>query len=562
MRSLFQSAEPHTKLAGGRARAQVMVSATLVFLLMAMIALPVQPGRAATNDVSFLDPTFGSGGKVTTDFFADLDVIEDMTIQPDGRIVVAGDVYSPQTSFDLAVARYNANGTLDATFGSGGKVTLDFFGREDDGIAIAVQRDGKLVVAGLTFDAQDALLASPDARSQSSLVVARFNANGALDLSFGGGRGWVVAEFGGSSYANDVAIQSDGRIVVVGHATSNRNAPRIGSATDMLIARYNSDGSPDTTFGGIGRVFTDFSEGNDSANSVALQADGRIVVAGSTSGKFALARYNNDGSLDSSFGSGGKLTNDFMSAGGSAASVAIQADGRIIAAGTSGSSFALARYNANGALDATFGSGGKVLANFGGTSVGYDLALQRDGRLILGGYVTRATGTDFAVARLNANGSFDTTFGAGGIVTADFFSKNDFAYAVGIQCDGRIVVAGSDSKTDEGDFALIRINPFDYCVQDDSNGTVLLVSVNSGDYLFFDLRKNVSLYGRGQITVNSCKITLTDAGPTPKQPDRSVQALVNPCMRTGSASVQIYATGATYSIFDSDFSNSVCACAH
>ena len=532
-----------------------------VFLLMAMIALPVRPSRAAMMDASFLDPTFGVGGKVTTDFFAKLDVIEDMTIQPDGRIVAAGDVYSPQSGFDLAVARYNADGTLDQTFGSGGKVTLDCFGREDDGIAIAVQRDGKIVVAGLTFGARSSSLAAPDARDRSSLVVARFNANGTLDASFGGGRGWLVAQFDGVASANDVAIQSDGRIVVVGQGVSGRNAPTIGGGADFVVIRYNSDGSPDTSFGGGGVVFTDFAEGSDFADSVALQADGRIVVAGSSSLKFALARYNSDGSLDVSFGSGGKVTNDSMAAGGNAKSVAIQSDGRIVAAGVSGSNFALARYNPNGTLDSTFGSAGNVIGSFGGTSVGYDLAIQRDGRLILGGYVSRTTGYDFAVARLNTNGSFDTTFGAGGVITADFYGKADFAYAVGIQCDGRIVVAGSDANTDEGDFALIRINPFDYCVQDDTNGNVLLVSVNSGDYLFFDFRKTVVLFGRGKIAVNSCKITLADAGPNPKQPDRNVQATVNPCARTGSASVQVTATGATYSIFDSDLTNSVCACA-
>ncbi|MFH1140349.1 MAG: delta-60 repeat domain-containing protein, partial [Chloroflexota bacterium] len=261
-------------------------------------------------------------------------------------------------------------------------------------------------------------------------ALARCNADGSLDTSFGIG-GKMTTDFGDSGdFVGLVAIQSDGKIVAAGQ-----------SDYDFALARFNADGSLDTTFGTSGKVTTDFG-GDDAGESMAIQSDGAIVMVGwSNAGgnaDFALARYNANGSLDTSFGTGGKVTTDF---GGNShgLSVAIQGDGRIVVSGNavvgSPSDFALARYNANGSLDTTFGAGGKVTTDFGGAGgadSGNSVAIQSDGRIVVAGFSNAGGFNDFALARYNANGILDTTFGTGGKVTTDF-EGDDVGSSVAIQ---------------------------------------------------------------------------------------------------------------------------------
>src|SRR5262245_24661714 len=212
-------------------------------------------------------------------------------------------------------------GALDPTFGTGGKVTTDLQGSsQDDGQAVAVQADGKIVVAG-SFQGID-------------FAVVRYNADGTLDATFGTG-GKVITNFGPgftTDAAQDLAIQSDGKIVVVGSSTNS-----VG--TDFAVARYNADGTLDASFGTGGLVTTNFGGTSlDAAQGVAIQADGKIVVTGSSNSAspqddFAVVRYNADGSLDTGFGTGGKVTTDFAGSIDDAFAVALQADGKIVAAG-------------------------------------------------------------------------------------------------------------------------------------------------------------------------------------------------------------------------------------
>ena len=219
----------------------------------------------------------------------------------------------------------------------------------------------------------------------------------------------------------------------------------------MALALHAADGDLDVTFGIGGEVTTDFSGGNDYAFALALQSDGRIVAAGGTSSGFALARYNPDGSLDNGFGSGGKVITAY-SAGASA--VAIQPDGKIVVAGGS----LLVRYNTDGSFDPTFGSGGKVIQpGFGGFSI--SLLLQADKKIVAVG--TMFTPGDFALVRYNSDGSLDPGFGSGGIVTTDFSGRDDEAYASALQSDGKIIAAGRTTTTvgeSVGFFALARYN--------------------------------------------------------------------------------------------------------
>ena len=411
----------------------------LYVLLTLSLVTPVLVALAAAGD---LDPTFGTGGKVTTDFGGD-DAAFAVALQNDGKVVVAGFAILPGSEWRFAVGRYDANGALDSTFGAGGKVTTDL-GGANLAHSVAIQSDGKIVAAG---------------DSAGGFALARYTINGSLDSTFGSG-GKVTTPFGFTAAGRSVAIQSDGKIVVAG---------LVGiSAIDVAVARYDVDGSLDSTFGTGGKVTTDFGA-NDIGDSVAIQNDGKIVVAGYTTsgladsgtGDFIVARYETDGSLDTTFGTGGKVTTDF-GGGEEARSVSIQSNGRIVVAGNSdaagggtGSDFALARYNTDGSLDTTFGTGGKVTTDFAGAETGYEVAAQSDGRIAMAGHTSSPAGSDFAVARYNSDGSLDTTFGTGGKVTTDFGDVEP-GLALVVQSDRKIIVAGLTEGGGDRDFAAAR----------------------------------------------------------------------------------------------------------
>lgn len=416
---------------------------------------PVQ--AAAAGD---LDPAFDTDGKVSTDFFGEADSALDMVIQPDGRIVAAGSARNAGSNVDFALARYNRDGSLDASFGTAGKVTTDFLNIFDQANALALQPDGKIVAAGISRDQMD----------RADFALARYNSDGSLDASFGSA-GKVVTDFAGDlDTAGGIALQPDGRIVAAG-------ASLVGMNGDFALVRYNSDGSLDASFGVGGKVTTDFFGFGDSANNVRLLPDGRIIAAGSafrssTLVDFALARYNSDGSLDPSFGVNGKVTTDFFGFSDTASALIIQSDGRVVAAGgannlnSTGLDFALARYNGDGSLDSSFGDGGKTTTDFLGIlDAAADVALQPDGRIVAVGFASNdrfGLLVDIALSRYDTNGRLDTGFGNGGKVITEFSGDSDGANAVAIQADGQIVVAGTafdGSVFDESansDFALAR----------------------------------------------------------------------------------------------------------
>jgi uncharacterized delta-60 repeat protein len=316
-------------------------------------------------------------------------------------------------------------------------------------------------------------------------ALARYNVDGSLDATFGGG-GRVTTDFGGSDAASAVTIQSDGKIVAAGR----------GGGGDFALARYNVDGSLDATFGSGGRVTTNFG-GFDSALGVALQADGKIVAAGGggSGSDFALARYNADGSLDVSFGSGGTVTTN-VTAFEAATAAAVQSDGKIVTTGSTFSSgfqqFALIRYNADGSLDTGFGAGGIITTDFGlGSGFGGALAVQEDGKIVAAG----RAGTDFLVARYNADGSPDASFGSGGNVTTDFGGTLfDAAFGVDLQSNGKIVAAGTPFGGPSPDFALARYNADGSLDASFGNGGTVTT-----DFGGFDVAFGVRLQADGKI---------------------------------------------------------------
>jgi uncharacterized delta-60 repeat protein len=397
---------------------------------------------------------------VTTDFVASGDDNADaVAVQLDGKLVAAGQA-TINGGLDFALARYNRNGTLDASFGTGGKVTTNFGSPFDGARSVAVQRDGKIVAAGgsVINSFNDFALAR---YNSNGTLDNSFGTGGKVITDFACATASICGNAGVSAQAYSVAVQPDGKLVVAGEAN-------IDGGDDFALVRYNSNGTLDTTFGRSGKVTTDFGLLQQGfsyalAYSVAVQTDGKLVVAGQAAINgvydFALARYNSNGTLDTTFGTGGKVTSNFASPNDGAFSVAVQPDGKIVAAGFAGFDFALARYNSNGTLDASFGTGGKVMTDIAGRNdAAFAAAIRRDGKIVAAGRTFINGGFHSGLARYNSNGTLDTTFGAGGKVTTNFGGYDDQVSSVAVQAEGKIVAAGGATLNGGSDFALARYN--------------------------------------------------------------------------------------------------------
>jgi uncharacterized delta-60 repeat protein len=439
-----------------------------------------------------LDNTFSSDGKQTTNFVAtNVDEAHAVAIQSDGKIVVVGetDYYSYFGTIDrIAIVRYNVDGSLDKSF-SGDGIELDETFTFGTANSVAIQKDQKIVVATAgeensdfhpflvrykpngsldsTFgnNGTESTIATGEAKSiaiqsdgkivamGSNFNVARFNTNGSLDNSFSKD-GKQTTDFDGQTgSSNSLAIQSNGKIILSGYtgAYSNYN---------FALVRYNSNGSPDNSFSGDGKQVDDFESKNDIANSLALQTDGKIVVAGS-----AFIRYNTDGNLDNAFNKNGKLPTNVNSGYTVYTSSKIQKDEKIVVAGQTwnGSNFYsfLVRYNRNGSIDSTFSAVGIQQIELS------LIEIANDGKIVV------ARG-DTTLARYNTDGSPDHSFSKDGI------QQNDFKIAsIAIQNDGKIVVAGGSY-----DFTVARYNldgSLDKSFSDDGKQTTIFYDPNEED---------------------------------------------------------------------------------
>jgi uncharacterized delta-60 repeat protein len=372
-----------------------------------------------------LDTTFGAGGKKTVNF-GGTDIARAVLVQPNGRVVVAGGG-GPSSSFCVVRLR-GANGTLDPTFGSGGKRVIDFGGEDEGAYGAALQADGRIVLVG---------------DSHLTPAVARLRANGALDTAFGTG-GRKTFSWGPIGRITAVHVVSNGRILLAGFS-----GPEGGN---MQVARLAASGKLDATFGTGGIAVIDFG-GDDFGMALARQADGRILVAGRSSAAGAVvARLRANGALDPDFGTGGRVT---LPGGGSANAVLVQPDRKIVVAGNAAgnATMTVTRLLPSGAPDPTFDGDGTATIDFGSLAdLAAGAALQADGRIVVAGYTQAAE--DVAVARLNANGSPDATFGAAGKATVDF-GVATFGNAVALAPSKRIVVAGQKSGVDN--FAVARL---------------------------------------------------------------------------------------------------------
>jgi uncharacterized delta-60 repeat protein len=403
---------------------------------MGFLAAALHAGRGD------LDPTFGSGGKMRTDFGGS-EIGWAVAAQRDRRVVVAGGLEGRFT--DFALARYTANGRPDPSFDGDGKRATDF-GGVDAAFDVAIQRDRKILAAG---------------RGSDDFALARYRTDGSLDPTFGNG-GLVLTEIlpGHLDSASSVLLQADGRSVAGG------GTRRLPGSSDFALARYLPDGALDRGFGVGGRVTTPISSADDHLFDLALQPDRKLVAAGwSFQGggpHLALARYNPDGRLDSSFGGDGIVLASFRSAG---AHLAVQRDGKLVVAGGG----EVIRFTADGSLDPSFGDGGRARA---GNVEAYDAAIQPDGRILVIGTVLGSSDTgDFGVARLTVDGRLDPTYGRGGSVATAFSSGSDDQALDGVLLpDGKLVVAGMSNATPRAgefgpwDFAVARYVAIQFCL--------------------------------------------------------------------------------------------------
>ncbi|WP_456448023.1 delta-60 repeat domain-containing protein [Oceanithermus sp.] len=402
--------------------------------------------RVRCGDSGSLDTSFGSSGSTVTPLVSLQAQAKALAVLADGRLLAAGEKAGGGYP-NLALARFDADGALDTSFGSAGRVVEDL-GSTSRANALVVGDDGTVVVGGSVYG------------SDSDFLLIRYTAGGQRDSGFGSG-GLVRTGFasGSHDYLRALLPLPDGRLLAGGR-----------SGDDFALARYKTNGGLDSGFGTGGRVRTPMGSGGVGVYAMALQADGKVVAVGKQysggNAQFAVARYLPGGQLDTGFGGGsGYVLLDYAGKNDAAHAVALLPDGKIMVAGqvTDSSSHgfpALVRLNANGSLDASFGSGGWQVLSSAPTGALYALALQPDGKLLLAGNApdTSLSYAAFLLARLLPGGGLDPGFGDGGLSITEF-GGDAWIRALALQPDGRIVVAGYANGAGSEGFALARYWP-------------------------------------------------------------------------------------------------------
>ena len=428
-----------------------LASRVVLYPGLSLAIVASQHTAAAPGQV---DPSFNGNGMAVADFSSPDDQAFGVAIQNDGKIVVVGH-FSNLGNINFAVLRYLANGTPDTSFNGSGRATTPIGPGSDHARAVAIQPDGKILVAGYASDG-----------SNDDFALVRYLPNGTLDTDFNT-TGIVTTPVGTErDRALCLAIQGDGKILLAGLAGNSGGADH-----DFALVRYHPDGSLDTDFDTDGKVITPIGTGFDEIHAMVLQADGRIVVAGRSSNSlnmdFALARYLTDGTHDTTFNGIGKTTIAMGSGSDEAYGLALQPDGKILVTGfVSGNGnvdLGIARLHPGGFLDTTFNGNGKVVKNLNGLTLFQGssespraIVRQPDGKiLVVCQYIVNG-GRDVAVARFHANGMIDPTFAGKGYAVANFGSLFDEPQAMALQADGRIVVAGYLTTSGSSDMVTMR----------------------------------------------------------------------------------------------------------
>ncbi|MBW2202753.1 MAG: hypothetical protein JRF52_01310 [Deltaproteobacteria bacterium] len=369
------------------------------------------------NGDGTLDSAFGTDGIVIYDGGKGNDCGRLVAIQTDGKIVLTG--YSNNgENYDILTVRYNSDGTLDTSFGTNGIATYNNGNRNDYGRAIAIQSDGEIVVT-----ARSTIVIS--GVSTSIAMILRYKGDGTLDNTFGT-NGVVTYEGGqGNDGFRGVAIQADGKSAVSGYTRT------VTEDFDVLTARYNSNGALDNTFGTSGVITYDGGHGNDGARGVAIQSDGKIVVSGGdnngTDLDVLVLRYNSDGTPDNAFGTNGVVSYDSGKGNDNGRRLAIQGGNKIVVTGNTPNGtdedVLILRYNVDGSADGAFGSNGVVTLNIvTGKDFGEGVAIQADAKIVIAGGSFNGTDSDVMVLRVIGSGGGSGGGSSGGcfITTAGF----------------------------------------------------------------------------------------------------------------------------------------------
>ena len=457
-----------------------------IFLLLLLLLLFFTNTLfAADGD---LDTTFSTDGKVLHAFnVAANDGAISVLLQDDGKLIVGGE---DSGNSKFSISRFNTDGSLDTTFGTNGTTSTDLTAGSDRGLGNMIfQSDGKIIQVGTCW---------ADGTYSDSCAV-RYDANGTLDTTFASS-GIYHNSLSLEDALYDVALQSDGKILIGGTAHLSG-----GTGTrDFALTRLTTSGTVDTSFGTSGTVTTSLGSGIDYIKRILILSDGKILTVGvssTNSNDFGLVKYDANGTIDTTFGTSGIVSTDFNGFGDSAVSVHELSDGKILVAGTAGidgsdSDFALIKYDSNGSIDTSFGTSGQVIID---TGIGADAVvksiIQNDGKILIAGWITDATSDrDFAVVKLNSDGTLDTSFGTNGIVQTDISSNSvDSARDMILQDDGKIVVVGGSSFNSDNDFAIVRYENSDKILTLEAHGGAL--QLDGTNYVSLGSRSDIRTLG-------------------------------------------------------------------
>lgn len=406
------------------------MKSTLLLLVFSFI------GYCINAQSGTLDKTFGNNGKVFTTYSNEQFTAAASTIQNDDKIIVAGTYYSNNKA-GFFVMRYLSKGRLDSNFGDNGIAIIHCDNSYINTRGVAIQENGKILVTGY---------GQLNGLSSIDMLTVRLNKNGTLDTLFGT-KGKVISDFGTNEYSNSVCVQEDGKIILGG----------VYNNVECLLVRYKSNGILDSSFGVNGKVISAISL-NTGISSVTVQANKKIVVGGTDQGSsqpiFLVGRFNQNGSVDSSFGSSGFVLTKCSNRGDILEKVLLQIDGKIIAVGSSGSYSSLSdtvlnmiavRYKQNGDLDKSFGKTGIATIHQSSHYIQANSAvLQNDGKLLIAGYGLKkgSNDADYSLVRLKTNGGIDSLFGSNGFTFTNI-KLSDIALGIGLQKTGDIILAGN-----------------------------------------------------------------------------------------------------------------------
>ena len=414
----------------------------LIFTLIVLFfSVELMAQKAGT-----LDYSFGDSGKVLTSSSTGYLDCTGGGLQSDGSIIAAGGVsFLNSNTDDFFAIKYSSNGKLDSSFGKKGLAVLKGLGEAET--EAKVQPDNKIIIAGYNTDLSGSFYA---------ITAGRFNADGSVDSAFG--TNGSIANNAGED-CSDIALQPDGKLLLTGT-----------TGIAFITLRYMPDGTLDNSFGNNGSVTTNFGNGTPKlGNANLVQSDGKIVVAGGDNERIMLARYNTDGSLDETFGNNGEVISDITNINplNKVYDMTLQPDGKLVLTGTTGDEFGIVntmilRYMPDGSFDTAFGNKGIVIRALQYNSDAFNMALQKDDKITISGYtIPDGVNGHFLVERYNTNGTIDSSFGNDGYqITA--MDESDVAETTLLQQDGKIVLAGAayNNQNDPSSYevALARYN--------------------------------------------------------------------------------------------------------